>query len=110
MLRATGSLLFWAGITVSSILLFPVALLIWLVTLPFDPRRRVLHQFTCFWASLYTWLNPAWRVSVVGRENVRPGVAYVMVANHRGDASYNDALHQRDDGQIEHLDRVAKRL
>lgn len=31
-------------------------------------------------------------------------------ANHRGDASYNDALHQRADGQIEHLDRVAKRL
>ncbi|MBM4247704.1 MAG: 1-acyl-sn-glycerol-3-phosphate acyltransferase [Deltaproteobacteria bacterium] len=81
-LRAAGSLLFWAGITVSSVLLFPVALLIWLVTLPFDPRRRVLHQFTCFWASLYTWLNPAWRVQIVGRENVRPDVAYVMVANH----------------------------
>lgn len=31
-------------------------------------------------------------------------------ANHRGEGSYNDALHQRDDGQIEHLDRVAKRL
>ena len=31
-------------------------------------------------------------------------------ANHRGDTSYNDALHQRDDGRIEHLDRVAKRL
>jgi len=31
-------------------------------------------------------------------------------ANHRGEASYNDALHQRADGQIEHLDRVAKRL
>ena len=82
MLRAAGSLLFWAGITISSALLFPVALLIWLVTLPFDPRRRVLHQFTCFWASLYTWLNPAWRVQIAGRENVRPGVAYVMVANH----------------------------
>lgn len=82
MLRAAGSLLFWAGIAVSSALLFPIALLIALVTAPFDPRRRVLHQFTCFWASLYTWLNPAWRVRVVGRENVRPGVAYVMVANH----------------------------
>jgi 1-acyl-sn-glycerol-3-phosphate acyltransferase len=81
-LRAAGSLLFWAGIAISSAVLFPVALLIWLVTLPFDPRRRVLHQFTCFWASLYTWLNPAWRVDVVGRENVRPGVAYVMIANH----------------------------
>ena len=30
--------------------------------------------------------------------------------NHRGGGSYNDALHQRDDGQIEHLDAVAKRL
>jgi ectoine hydroxylase-related dioxygenase (phytanoyl-CoA dioxygenase family) len=30
--------------------------------------------------------------------------------HHRGEASYNDAQHQRDDGQIEHLDRVARRL
>lgn len=30
--------------------------------------------------------------------------------HHRGEGSYNDALHQRDDGQIEHLDRVARRL
>jgi len=30
--------------------------------------------------------------------------------HHRGDASYNDVLHQREDGQIEHLDDVARRL
>jgi ectoine hydroxylase-related dioxygenase (phytanoyl-CoA dioxygenase family) len=30
--------------------------------------------------------------------------------HHRGASSYNDVLHQRDDGQIAHLDRVAKRL
>ena len=29
--------------------------------------------------------------------------------NHRGDQSYNDILHQRDDGQIEHLTSVARR-
>lgn len=29
---------------------------------------------------------------------------------HRGQRSYNEALHQRADGQIEHLDEVAKRL
>lgn len=46
----------------------------------------------------------AYRVSAV--VCFAPGGA----ANHRGDASYNDALHQRDDGQIEHLDRVAKRV
>ena len=42
----------------------------------------LLHRFTCFWASLYTWLNPVWPVRVEGRERIRPGVAYVMVSNH----------------------------
>ena len=77
------SLLFWTFLVVSSALLFPVALLIWAVTAPFDRRLVVLHRFTCFWASLYTWLNPAWPVTVEGREHIRPGVAYVMTSNHQ---------------------------
>ncbi|HVN83615.1 MAG TPA: lysophospholipid acyltransferase family protein [Candidatus Binatia bacterium] len=77
------SLLFWGFIVVSSIALFPVALLIWAVTAAFDRRLVVLHQFTCFWASLYSWLNPVWRVRIEGRRRIRPGIAYVMVANHQ---------------------------
>ena len=34
----------------------------------------------------------------------RPGAAH-----HRGEGSYNDVLHARDDGQVEHLERVAER-
>jgi hypothetical protein len=34
----------------------------------------------------------------------RPGAGH-----HRGDKSYNEVLHQRDDGQIEHLEMVAGR-
>ena len=83
MLRRILSLFFWLFITASSILLFPVAVVIWAVTAPFDRRRVLLHRFTCFWASLYTWLNPLWRIQVEGREKIRPGVAYVMVANHQ---------------------------
>ena len=83
LLRQIYSTLFWAFIVVSSLLLFPVALLVWLVTSPFDRRLRAQHQFTCFWASLYTWLNPAWRVRVNGIEHVRPDTTYVMVANHQ---------------------------
>ena len=81
-LAGAGSLLFWGFLAISSIILFPVALLIWAVTRPFDPRTRALHQFTCFWASLYTWLNPLWRVHIEGKQHIRPGVTYVMVANH----------------------------
>jgi 1-acyl-sn-glycerol-3-phosphate acyltransferase len=26
----------------------------------------ILHRFTCFWASVYTWINPFWPVKVTG--------------------------------------------
>ena len=77
------SALFWLFIVVSSLMLFPVALLIWALTVLFDRRLVLLHRFTCFWASLYSWLNPAWRVRVEGRQHIRPDIAYVMVANHQ---------------------------
>ncbi|HEY8155116.1 MAG TPA: lysophospholipid acyltransferase family protein [Myxococcota bacterium] len=83
MLRRAFSALFWAFLVVSSALMFPIAFAIWLVTAPFDPRLRWLHQFTCFWGSLYTWFNPAWPVELHGREKIRPDVTYVMVANHQ---------------------------
>lgn len=82
-MRRILSAVFWAFLVASSIALFPVAVLIWLATAPFDRRLVVLHRFTCFWASLYTWLNPAWRVRVEGREKIDPRRAYVMVANHQ---------------------------
>lgn len=82
LVRQIGSLLFWGFVVLSSAVLFPIALIIWLVTAPFDRRKRALHKFTCFWASLYSWLNPAWPVTIHGRENVQPGTTYMFVANH----------------------------
>jgi 1-acyl-sn-glycerol-3-phosphate acyltransferase len=83
MLRAAGSALYWIFIILSSVVMFPVALLCWALTLPFDRRKVILHRLTCFWASLYTWINPAWPVKVVGREKIDPNETYVMVANHQ---------------------------
>ena len=82
MTKRAFSTLFWAFLTVSSIVLYPVAVMIWVLTVAFDRRLVVLHRFTCFWASLYTWFNPAWPVTVEGREKIRPDTTYVMVANH----------------------------
>ena len=83
MMARVLSLLFWLFIVVSSIALFPVALIIWAATVLFDHKLVILHRFTCFWASLYSWLNPVWRVHIQGRRHIRRGVAYVMVANHQ---------------------------
>jgi len=77
------SLAFWAFLVLSSLVLFPVAVLIWAVTVGFDRRLTALHRFTSFWASLYTWLNPAWPVTVEGREKIPRDVACVIVSNHQ---------------------------
>ncbi len=73
---------FWFTLFLFSGILFPVALLIWLVTLPFDPRRYMLHQFTCLWSDLILGINPYWTVHIRGREKIDPRQLYVMVSNH----------------------------
>jgi 1-acyl-sn-glycerol-3-phosphate acyltransferase len=83
MLRRGGSLLFWIFLTVSSLVLFPVAFLLWAVTAPFDRRLRLLHVLTSFWASLYTWFNPVWPVTIEGRAHIERGTTYVMISNHQ---------------------------
>jgi 1-acyl-sn-glycerol-3-phosphate acyltransferase len=82
-MRPILSTLFWLFLVGSSCLLFPIAVAIWALTLPFDPKLRALHLFTCFWGSLYTWVNPMWPVRVAGRAKIRRDEAYVMVANHQ---------------------------
>lgn len=76
------SAVFWVFVAATALLLFPVALVLWCLTAWWDRRRVVLHQFTCFWASLYTWCNPLWHVQVQGREHIAAGTAYIMIANH----------------------------
>jgi 1-acyl-sn-glycerol-3-phosphate acyltransferase len=82
MLRLFGSLLFWGFLVASSLLLFPLACVLWLVSVPFDDRRALMHRFTSFWASLYTWFNPAWQVTIEGRDRLYEAAPAVWVANH----------------------------
>ncbi|HOJ52866.1 MAG TPA: lysophospholipid acyltransferase family protein [Syntrophales bacterium] len=75
--------IFFTFVAASSIPFFFIALLLRILTYPFDRRLKLLHLFTCFWASLYTWLVPAWRISIMGREHIRKNATYVIVANHQ---------------------------
>lgn len=78
------NILFWSFFVISSTILCALGLVLRIVTAPFDPNRRVLQQFSCFWASLYIWCNPFWSVEKIeGLENVDRKKAYVMVANHQ---------------------------
>jgi len=88
-MRAAFSALFWAYLALGCIPLFLVAVVVWLVTLPFDRNGRVLHLYSCFWAQLFFWSNPFWRLRVEGRQHLPWRGAAVLVSNH---ASLADIL------------------
>jgi len=77
------SILLLVVISLTSIVFFVLALLIWALTRPFDRNLRLLHLYTCFWASFYTYIVPAWPISIEGRKKIRRDATYVFVSNHQ---------------------------
>jgi len=73
---------FWMLVALTMPVLFVLASLVFLVTAPFDPDRRVLHAFVCWSCHAYLRANPLWRVRVEGRERIPRGPS-VLVVNHQ---------------------------
>ncbi len=80
---AVISLVVWLTGIILTIILFPVSLIIWVVTFPFDPERTVMHWWLIFQGVLLSRLIPLWRVRVEGREKAKRGNAYVIISNHQ---------------------------
>ncbi len=77
------SILMLTVIAITSIFFYCIAILIWLITRPFDRRLRLLHLYTCFWGAFYTYIVPTLKISVEGREKIRRDTTYVIVSNHQ---------------------------
>jgi 1-acyl-sn-glycerol-3-phosphate acyltransferase len=76
------SVSYWAFAAFTMPVFFTGALVIFLITLPFDRRRVALHLYSCFWASCYVYCNPLWRSRVLGRGKLPWRGPAVIVANH----------------------------
>ncbi|GAB6089497.1 lysophospholipid acyltransferase family protein [Spirochaeta dissipatitropha] len=73
----------WLFCILIAIPLFIIACLLLAVSYPFDRQKKLLHQYSCLWASIYTWINPFWKIRISGRENIRRGETYMIVSNHQ---------------------------
>ena len=85
-MRRAFAALYWPFFAVTSLVCFLLALLIWVMTTPFDRDRRVNHLFSCLWSSIYGYAYPGWKLRVHGRRQIRPRTPYVIVANHTSGA------------------------
>ncbi len=67
----------------SCVFFFLIAVVIWLLSIPFDKRKILLHYYSGLWGSLYIWINPFWPFRVRGRSKIRDRVPSIIVSNHQ---------------------------
>jgi 1-acyl-sn-glycerol-3-phosphate acyltransferase len=76
------SVVYWAFVVVTMPVWWLGAVVVFLLSLPLDPRRVALHLYSCAWGSFYVVMNPIWRQRVVGRAKLPWRGPAVLVANH----------------------------
>lgn len=77
------SILTWITMVITSIIITPFFLLVWLFTFWWDRRRVAVHFMMGFWAWHYQSLIIFWHMHLEGREKIPWNRVVVIVANHR---------------------------
>jgi 1-acyl-sn-glycerol-3-phosphate acyltransferase len=65
------------------VLTFPLTLIVWLLFLPFDRQRIIIHWFLMHLSLVLTYLIPIWTIHIEGREKALKGNTYVILSNHQ---------------------------
>jgi len=65
------------------IIFFPVIFIMWLIVLPFDRDRTVVHRMLIYQAIIISYLIPIWKIKVEGRKKAVPGTTYIIISNHQ---------------------------
>lgn len=77
------SITIWVASVVITTFVFLVSLIIRILPMPTAAKGELLHSQCFWWSDAIITLNPYWKVEVEGLENIDPGQAYVIVANHQ---------------------------
>lgn len=77
------SILIWLIGIAFILVFFPVTFLIWLIVLPFDRKRTVVHWLLVYQSFIVSHIMPIWKIKVEGRDKVDKDMIYVIISNHQ---------------------------
>jgi 1-acyl-sn-glycerol-3-phosphate acyltransferase len=77
------SIIVWI-IGVSFVLVtFPLTLITWVLSLPFDRDRVSIHWLLMYESFVLSFMMPIWKIHIEGREKAVNGTTYVIISNHQ---------------------------
>lgn len=82
-MAAVKSILGWLIGVFLIVVTFPFAFIAWLVTLPFDRNRSVLHLILNYHSLVISYLIPFWTLTIEGRDKVDGKGPYIIISNHQ---------------------------
>jgi len=83
MMNVIKSVWVWVSSITFVLLGFPVSLLLWLISLLFDHKRRMNNRWMVIQGVVLTKMSPFWKVTAEGREKIDNRQPYVIVPNHQ---------------------------
>ncbi len=83
MITKVLSILYISYFFITSAFLVWISAAICLLTKWSDPNRKLVHMYSCWWGFHYIQVNPFWKCTFEGLDNIEPDKTYVLVANHQ---------------------------
>ncbi len=77
------SIFIWIEGILFIIIFFPITCLAWILVLPFDRERKVMHWMLIYQAYLVSMILPIWKINIEGREKADRKSTYVIISNHQ---------------------------
>ncbi len=77
------SLIYYIFLVLLCTLFLLLSAVAFLLTVPFDKPRRVVHEFSRVLVRIFFAIPPMWRTKIEGMEHIDRDKSYVIVINHR---------------------------
>jgi 1-acyl-sn-glycerol-3-phosphate acyltransferase len=77
------SLIVWFIGICFAVITFPITFIIWLLVLPFDMEKAIIHWVLMYESLILSYLLPIWSIKIEGREKAIKGTTYIIISNHQ---------------------------